>query len=115
MRKIMLSAAAILVLGTTSAMADLYAIEGFAANCSQGNGAEGIVEIGSGEFSKTETTYTRVTSKKPMPDGFTMATYDMWAEGEPYGRVNIALKFQGDTVIIRHEDDGKVTKARRCR
>lgn len=113
MKKMMIMAAA-LALGAGMASAEDYALEGMEGNCAIGNGGEGIVSIGSGEFHMTETHFARISPQKTDAKGFKVARYEMNAEGEPLGETTVGLKFQADKVIIAIKGENPLT-ATRCR
>ena len=114
MKKALMGAAAVLILAGASASAQEmteYHIEGYEQNCS--SPPEGIVHLGNGHFSITETGYDRIAPKKEMGDGWFEARYSVNAEGEEMGEETVQMKISGNTVRIRTKDRDYV--AHKCR
>lgn len=83
------------VAGTSPALAAedrLYAMDGYAQNCALGSGAEGIIAVGAGRFSLTETRYERRSQLRAAADGWSSATYAIMSEGEPVSEETIRLR-----------------------
>lgn len=97
--------------GSSVFAGDVYSI--FPENCVLGNGGEGVVVIGNGEFSLTETSYSRVSEKRRHGDGTFSAVYEVFSEGESYGTETVRLGISDDRVVIRLSD-GRSFSAQRC-
>ncbi|MCZ0961095.1 hypothetical protein [Paracoccus benzoatiresistens] len=99
--KTVLAAVALAILAAP-ASAQLYSLD--AANCAIGPGGEGVLRIGSGEFSLTDTDYSRVGGKRDLGNGWFQAVYAMRAEGVEAGREAIAMQITDEAVTLRFVD-----------
>lgn len=117
MNKMMIAAAAFVALTTaTQALAQgrIYAIDGYGMNCALGNGAEGIIAVGNGTFSMTETRYDCQSSLTALEDGWMEADYAAMEEGMPGEPQRIRIRAMDDSVDIRLAD-GRGFSGARCR
>lgn len=108
MKTITLSVLAALCLAGAASAGDLYSIGG---NCSPGE--EGVIEIGNGRFSATETQFERAGAKRDAGDGFFEAEYDLMVEGEPYGQETVRMRVTDAAVDVVYAD-GRSFTAKRC-
>ena len=81
-------------------------------NCRFGPGGEGIVSVGPGTLSLTETHYERVSERKPLADGWYRATWACMSEGTECGRSVIDLRITPRRIDVRL--DGTTLSAQRC-
>lgn len=96
--------AAMLAVAAMSAEAqadDLYFIEGYRNNCPLKAGAEGIMAVGPGRFSITESHYERLTERTALAGGWQRATWACMAEGEECGREQIDLRITDFRIDVR--------------
>lgn len=92
---------------------DLYYIEGYRANCPMEAGGEGIISVGAGRFSITESQYERVTGRQGLADGWQRATWACMAEGEECGREQVDLRITEARIDIRF-GGGRSFSGTRC-
>ena len=90
-----------------------YAMPGYEGNCPLQTGGEGIIAIGAGTFSLTETHYERQSPLDAVPDGWSSATYAIMSEGEEYGTQKVRLRVTDQQVDIAL-DDGRTVSGARC-
>ncbi|WP_405401541.1 hypothetical protein [Paracoccus sp. Ld10] len=91
-----------------------YAMSGYERNCPLQTGGEGIIAIGAGTFSLTETHYDRQSPLNTLPDGWSSATYAIMSEGESYGAETVRLRVTDRQVEIVLQD-GRTVSGARCR
>ena len=102
MSRFLIPAALALAVTTVAAQADdLYHIDGYRMNCPMEAGSEGIISVGPGRFSITESHYERVTERQELAGGWQRATWACMAEGEECGREKIDLRITDDQIEIR--------------
>lgn len=117
MKKMIIAVATFVALTTaTQALAQgrIYAIDGYGMNCALGNGAEGIIAVGNGTFSLTETRYDRQSSLTALDDGWMEADYAAMEEGMPGEPQRIRIRAVDDSVDIRL-GNGQEFSGARCR
>lgn len=88
---------------------DVYAVDPrFCAS-----GEEGVIVVGAGYFSTTDSTYERVGHKTDLGNGFFSARYALTAEGESYGEETVRMRLSADKAEIVFED-GHGLVGKRC-
>ena len=104
--------AAFLLCASPALADDVYHMDGARTNCRFGPGGEGIVSVGPGTLSLTETHYERVSERKPLADGWYRATWACMSEGTECGRSVIDLRITPRRIDVRL--DGTTLSAQRC-
>ncbi|MFC0341544.1 hypothetical protein [Paracoccus niistensis] len=113
MSRLLVPAALALAVTTVAAQADdLYYIDGYRMNCPMEAGGEGIISVGPGRFSITESHYERVTERLGLAGGWQRATWACMAEGEECGREQIDLRITDARIEIRFAGDRSFMGAR---
>ncbi len=104
----------LLAASQASAQGRTYAIDGYDMNCATGSGGEGIISVGSGTFTITETQYDRQSGLTELGDGWVEADYATMEEGTPGESQRIRIRATDDTVEIKR-GDGQEFVGARCR
>lgn len=112
-RLVLTAAMAAALMGARAASAaDVYHVDGEAGACALGVGAPGIIAVGPGSLSVSETQYERVGQRKAGSDGWQTALWRCMSEGEPCGDVKLALRITPAMIAIKTPDG--VIEGRRC-
>lgn len=112
-RLVLTAAMAAALMGATAASAaDVYHVDGEAGACALGVGTPGIIAVGPGSLSVSETQYERVGQRKTGAGGWQTALWRCDAEGEPCGDVELSLRITPATIAIKTPDG--LIEGRRC-
>lgn len=95
-----------------AAQANTYHVDGSRQMCPYGGG-EGIITIGPGTLSITETHYERRGARQTLPGGWQRATWECQSEGMSCGRETIDLRFDDKRIDLRFAD-GRTMSGLRC-
>lgn len=105
--------ALIALLAAHAAIANTYFLQGHADQCRYGVGGMGIIAIGAGTLSVTESHFERVSQRQPLAGGWQRAQWACMAEGMECGRHIIEMKFDDDQIALRVGD--QLLTGTRCR
>lgn len=100
--------------GQAAAQGRTYAIDGYADNCRFGLGGEGIISVGNGTFTITETRFTRQSELTMLGDGWVEAIYATMSEGEMGDPERVRVRATDSSVEIQTAGGERFAGAR-CR
>ena len=107
-----LALAAALIGATAASAQDLYHVAGHADACPLGVGGLGIIAVGPGKVSITETHYERAGPRKTGADGWQTARWHCMSEGEPCGDVDLSRRITPRAIAVKGPDG--LIEGRRC-
>ena len=92
---------------------DTYYIDGYRQSCRVGQGGEGIIAVGNGWISLTESYYERQGKRQALPGGWQRAQWACMAEGMECGRERLDIRLDAGRVDVRNAA-GRTFTGLRC-